>query len=171
MTPPWVNPQQWKPLEPPMRGDSSRRSPQALLEITRQFHVAEALRYRPSPGITWCNIYLWDATKALGCEIPHFYSGKELTANATCDWLVVNGPLFGWYGVTDAVTAQAHASAGLPVVATWKNPKGHGHVAVCVPTPAGFSGVYVTQAGGTNFEEGPIARGFGKVPVTYFGHL
>jgi hypothetical protein len=125
---------------------------------------------------------MWDCTVAMSAEIPHWINeatgekvpvgkGRELSANGACRWLEQSGSDFGWNLIdpAEAVSeAHAHAKMGRPVVATWLNPKGIGHVAMLLPTePA----PRLAQAGGRNFFDLPQACGFGNLPVTYYWHL
>jgi hypothetical protein len=76
--------------------------------------------------------------------------GNELTANAVNDWLHRHGDRFGWRQVplSDAVDA---ANQGCPVVASWKNGGGIGHIAVIRPGIAtAAEGPLMAQAGKEN---------------------
>jgi hypothetical protein len=128
---------------------------------------------------TYCNIYLWDCSVALGAEIPHWIDpatgapvakgkGKETDANAVCDWLAQYGPVYGWQPA-GMVAAVANAVDGNPTVMTYKNPSGDGHVAVVLPTPVGSS-VLIAQAGATNFFNQDYHKGFANLPVLYYIH-
>ena len=156
----------WKAATPAITGNVHSRSPEALREIIDQFDVAHSERYRPfRNGVTYCNIFLWDVTAALGCEIPHYIdnttgqgrtypdvSGSwEMNANATCDWLAGKGAQNGWREVT-AQQAQAWANEGRPAVTAWKNTADKpGHVQIVCPSEDGgfdaIRGVTVAQAG------------------------
>lgn len=149
---------------------AGNRSAQALNNVIRQFHVESAERYRPyRNGNTYCNIFVWDVTRALGCEIPHYLdkeSGQpryypnvagayELNANGVCNWLSQQGAQHGWQEIT-APQAQYFANAGFPVVGAWHNSNGGGgHVQMVCPSRGGVydpvRGVTVAQAGKYNF--------------------
>ena len=68
--------------------------------------LLENARYRPTYNkekkrwATWCNIYVHDVTRAMWASIPHWVQQKgkwrELTANATVDWLRSAGRTRGW---------------------------------------------------------------------------
>jgi hypothetical protein len=178
--------EQWKPVELDLIFDASSRDPNTLLLAVTQFGVETHPRYQPlrNPATgalrqTWCNVYLWDVTRALDCEIPHWIDhdgepcemgqGTETTANAVCDWLQTLGPQFGWV-LTDHAGAVDYANQGMPAVVVWKNPTGaSGHVAVVLPSPN--PGVILSaQAGATNFVGKPYQNGFGDREVTFYRH-
>src|SRR5438067_1564270 len=88
-------PQPWKPTSPPLTNGSDNRSAANYAAVVKQFDVANNGRYTPNQqgkGETYCNIFLWDVTRALACEVPHWVDadgnpsavgiGKELNANA-----------------------------------------------------------------------------------------
>lgn len=158
--------QSWKAATPSVTGDENSRTPEALREIIDQFDVESSERYRPfRNGVTYCNIFVWDVTSALGCEIPHYIDNDtgeprtypdvsnawEMNANATHDWLVNRGESYGWREVS-AQQAQAWANEGRPAVTAWKNEGGKpGHVQIVCPSEDGgydsVRGVAVAQAG------------------------
>jgi hypothetical protein len=169
------------PVNAPIRSMPSARSRARLLEVIAQFDVEAAPRYRPVPTgrrpTTWCNIFVWDTTRALGAEIPHCVDGagrsvpvgqgKELTANGTLRWLETHGAADGWREA-DAAGAMRAAEAGAPAVAIWHNAFGPGHVGIVVPCEN--EGVHIAQAGAVCFSRGPLAHGFGDRPVRFFVH-
>ncbi len=173
--------QEWTPVTPEFTSDPRSRDPDLLLKICKQFNVESNPRYRsPRPGVTWCNIYLWDTTSAMGCEVPHWVDdngapvgvgkGRELDANMVCDWLVQHGADYGWT-LCSGDDAEAAANLGQAAIITWKNPSGaSGHVAICVPTPPEVSEILSAQAGATNFVGQPYTRGFGMRPVLFYKH-
>ncbi len=158
--------QSWKAATPAVSGDENSRTPEALREIIDQFGVESATRYEPfRNGSTYCNIFVWDVTSALGCEIPHYIDSEtglprrwpdvsgawEMNANATYDWLQKSGGDYGWREVS-AEQAQQWANEGRPAVTAWKNTSGgSGHVQVVCPSEDGkydgIRGVTVAQAG------------------------
>lgn len=174
----WLPVDPWVAVTAPFTTGTACRSPGLNIQAVQQFEVAWHPRYRPravgpAGHSTFCNIFLADVTKALGCGIPHvdLVPGKgwgELDANATIRWLSAIGPRHGWQPV-DADAVAAEADAGKVIVATWLNPTGIGHVALVVPS-FGKPGPLITQAGMRNFESEPVANGFGRLPVRYFLH-
>lgn len=174
----------WLPVTPVIAGGPGNRSPELLELIIKQFRVATNPRYRPNQQgrqETYCNIFVWDVTRALGCEIPHWVGagggpapvgqGRELDANGIAAWLQEWGRDFGWRRVRDAL-ALAEANAGRPAVAAWYNSGGIGHVAVVRPGQAhSIRGVPIAQAGARNFDDGYLADGFGdRGPIAFYVH-
>lgn len=127
----------------PMRFVSSNgndnRSPARYEAVLRQFNFDTSLRYQPAGGDTFCNIAAWDASRALCCEVPHWwnnlngsYGMQELVINEGILWLGTEGVDYGWTQV-DADAAKAAAALGQPTLVTWRNPTGHGHIAWVMP--------------------------------------
>ncbi len=183
----------WVPTNPPLTGNSSYRSEELLNDIIGQFDVESTARYTPHKygSDTYCNIFVWDVTSALGCEIPHWVDAEtgaprqfpditgavELGANATYTWLDDHGDEYGWIEVT-AEQAQEYANQGYPAVTTWQNPGGGaGHVQIVRPSEDGeydaSRGVAVAQAGGHNYEytyTGSIYSSNSLSQVRYYVH-
>lgn len=164
----------WHPVTAPIAGGPGDRRPDLLQRIIQQFQVAANPRYRQNQqgkGETYCNIAVWDVTRALGAEIPHWVvgnglpsspgHGRELDANATVEWLRRNGPDFGWRKVPEAL-AFAAVNLGRPAVAAWYNAGGIGHVAIVRPGEKDpVRGLPIAQSGARNFEDGYLVDGFG----------
>ena len=155
-----VEKRQWLPCNPPLRGDPSKRSAALYDNVINQFAVGVNPRYAHKDGSTYCNIFAWDLTSAMGAETPHWvskggdpvppYKGSELNANAMNSWLNNHGGRFGWQktSLSEAVDA---ANRGCPVVASWNNGGGIGHIAVIRPGAASASeGPWMAQAGARN---------------------
>lgn len=151
-----------KPTTPAVTSDETDRSASKLREVISQFNVETAERYEPfRNGKTYCNIFVWDVTSAMGCEIPHYVDpstgeprtypdvkgAKELSASGIEDWLVKYGPEYGWREV-GAEEAQGYANAGKAAVTTAGSLE---HVQVVCPSESGgydaLRGVSVAQAG------------------------
>lgn len=179
------NPKAWIEVTPDYINVESDRSPANYLKAVNQFEVETNPRYvkghdnDPSNGEeTYCNIFLWDCTKALSCEVPHWVDlatgvetaigkGKELSANGVCDWFSVHAMKFGWMEC-DEVQARSRASRGFPTVVLWRNRGGIGHVGMVMP---GLQETVISQAGSTNFSNLPIRRGFGGAgPLRFYTH-
>ena len=182
-----AGPARWEPWPLTLACSSDCRSPDCLRACVGQFDVEHNPRYRRDElGHTYCNCALWDFTRALECEIPHWVSGtgapvpvgkgRELTAPGMIMWLRVYGDEYGWKSLTDPSEAMAHAAAGRPVVVAWENPKITGtgqrapsHVAIMLPPVDGQA--RIAQAGADNFFDGPVERGFGKLrDLLYWWH-
>lgn len=176
----------WLPAPLVFACSSDCRSPEALRQVLEQFHVETDERYRPGsfgcPG-TRCNFFVWDATRALECEVPHWIDScgrsvkpgaagaHELSAAGQIGWLRVYGSDHGWQPVS-APEARALANQGRPVVAAWENPltEKPSHVAMLLPTPAGEPEPRIAQAGASNLFDVPLSRGFGALRVLFWAH-
>lgn len=174
---------------PSIVNNVGNRSAKAYNNVIQQFNVETNSRYTPyKNGSTYCNIYVWDVTSAMGAEIPHRTDSngdiadsktsnvKYMTANAMYDWLGNKGKEYGWKEVS-AEEAQKYANMGCPSVAAWKNPKGHGHIQMVVPSKDGSynqsKGVAISQAGSKVIEYGYITDVYSSKrlnDIKYFVH-
>ncbi len=182
---------QSRPANPPLKSDASNRSAPMYNAVIDQFQVETNGRYQPGKsGGTYCNIFCWDVTKAMGAEIPYYTDFKTgdilhypdtkganyMNANEMHGWLLEHGPRYGWHEVT-AEQAQKMANAGHPAVTAYKNPDGHGHMQMVRPSPDGKydpeKGVYIAQAGRRLKNGAYISSIYGKglSKVKYFAHL
>jgi peptidoglycan hydrolase-like protein with peptidoglycan-binding domain len=158
------------PFDAPNTNAPGGRSADAYAKVIDQFDVKNNARYASKPGTTYCNIFLWDVTRSMGAEIPHWvdeqgnpappYKGKELRANDLVDWMADKGVQSGWRKATPE-EAQKMANEGHPAVAMWKNPGGTGHVAMVRPGEVTDRGPAIAQAGKTNINQGHLRDGFG----------
>jgi len=169
----------WIPVDAPLTNGVGNRSADAYAQTLNQFGVGTNLRYAPRDGNTYCNIFVWDATRAMGGEIPHWVDGagnatgvgqgRELDANGTNRWLHEHGAAHGWRRV-DAAEAQQLANDGHPSVASWRNPSGIGHIGMVRPGELASQGPALAQAGSRNFNNENVADGFGNRTVEYWVH-
>jgi hypothetical protein len=178
---------EWVPATPAVVNAPSNRSPENYNEIVRQFDVTAATRYAPGRnGHTYCNIFVWDVTRALGCEVPHYIDpasgapmeypdtagANELNALAMGRWLASTGQRYGWREVTPE-QAQLQANLGHPAVAVSGSVS---HISMVVPSETPYNpalGVAVAQAGSivTNYSYlGNIYSDNGLKSVRYFAH-
>lgn len=154
-------------VTPALTSDTSNRSSSLYRAVIDQFNVELNPRYQPNQrgyGDTYCNIFCWDVTSAMGAEVPYLTdrdtgeplseetgNAKRMNANSMCEWLNTYGSRYGWYEVT-AEQAQALANQGKPVVTAKSNPTGHGHMQIVSPSEDGLydpeRGVALAQAGG-----------------------
>lgn len=167
----------WKPYPITVFSSVGARSAEAARRVIAALQVATNSRYTPRDGTTFCNIFVWDYSRAMGCEIPHWVGpngisvpvgmGSELSANGVARWLVAHGGREGWQRVTE-LTARARAAQGYPTIVTWDNVGGIGHQAALYP--AGYAATMIAQAGANNFEQGALSKGFGnrKEPLLQF---
>ena len=176
--------QQWLEVSPKVTNDAEHRDPDSYDAVIASFDVEHNSRYTPGAD-TWCNIYVWDVTRAMGCEIPHYYNKYtgapmtqaealknpgtylEMSAPRMTAWLEKYGAQYGWTECDEA-TAIANANLGCPTVAAATNT---GHVAMVAPQRGDETGVVISQAGGRNFEHGNLRNGFGNYNVKYFTHV
>lgn len=166
------------PTSPPVRGDPSNRNRMLYDNVINQFAVAVnpryAQRYDENGRMksTYCNIFCWDVTRAMGAEIPHWVSrtgepvavgkGNEMNANDTNDWLQRHGARYGWRRVADQNEAQALANRGHPTIASMKKPGGIGHLAVIRPGEVTKSGPAMAQAGARNLNHTSLYKVFAR---------
>ncbi|MDP1824896.1 MAG: hypothetical protein Q8L48_16690 [Archangium sp.] len=179
----------WLPLTPPMTSGTTSRSGVITDRIVAQFGLDTGKRWQKlveqlAGGLTkvstYCNIWLNDITRALGCEVPRWWlvgaELKQLSANDQVRWLQRDGRKHGWRECTP-FEAQARANLGHVSVVGWINPEVHpvtkrelsGHVALFVPDN-GEAGLFIAQAGLTNFSRGTLTSGFGSRNVVCFTH-
>lgn len=171
------------PVSPPFTNRAGQRSVAAYTAVINQFAVAENPRYRPDgpDGDTYCNTFVWDVSRAMEAEVPHWVSetgapaeprcGVELNANDTVRWLATHGPDYGWT-IVSAEDAQRSANEGRPVIFAWFNRDGRGHVGVVRPGVFHSTlGPAVAQAGRTNDNDTPVGRIFDSYDIpTYYAH-
>lgn len=167
------------PLSEAFTSFPNQRARSRLDSILDWFNVEDSPRYRPLGGTTYCNIFVWDVTRALTAEIPHWVDAdwlpcgqkhpgaRETTANMLFGKL--RDGAWGWREC-DQVHAGSFVRGGFPVVAAWKNPKGPGHIAMLTPSD---DDILVAQAGAVCARRIPIQHAFGagRMPdVRYFWH-
>lgn len=180
-----------KPCTPGITSNESNRSPALYRQVIDQFQVETNPRYavnKKGHGDTYCNIFMWDVTSAMGAEIPHYVDtqtaaprtypdikgAREMSANSIYKWLHEHGNNYGWFEVTPE-QAQALANQGRPVVTAFKK-TGHGHVQVVCPSKDGQyneeRGVTIAQAGRNLTNYRPITSIYNaSLPkVKYFAH-
>jgi hypothetical protein len=122
----------WKAVQAPVQSREGRRSIEMLTAVLAQFAVGNNPRYDPdAPGKPRGHIYLWDVSRAMNCEVPHFVGAKELSLAQTVDWVRHEGPMRGWVrgGPEEAILA---AQAGMLAVAMPKDIK-QKQVAIVLP--------------------------------------
>lgn len=169
----WIRHEQWLPLDAPVRSRPGSRDRDTYFRVAQQFRVTEMPRYKANATQTWCNIYAWDVTRAMGAEIPHWYDpatgnsmpvgkGAEMRANDMVTYLEQGRG--GWQQVPSEV-ARSRAAGGYPTVIVWSNPSGPGHIAMLLPDGT------IAQAGASNLWRSSITAGFGYRPLKFFTHV
>lgn len=178
----------WKPVFPTVTSSSGNRSRELYQKVIDQFQVETNQRYEPDDN-TYCNIFVWDVTRAMNAEIPHYIDAEtnepmrygesgasQTSANAVYRWLRQSGETYGWHEV-GAQQAQSLANQGKPVVAAKYSGIGSGHVQMVCPSEDGRynpdRGVTVAQAGRNLTSYAPITEIYGKdlSGVRYFAHV
>lgn len=174
--PPWLSPDISVPVVPPLINTASMRDPRDLEAVIAQFNVDTAERYRRRDVTgdgrpeTFCNIYVSDLTMALCAPIPHRLGAEWQDVAANVRWM--RKGYNGWLGASETF-AQEQANSGHPSVVVYDEPgeAAHGHIALLVPSQ-GRQGVWITQAGSSNFRRTTLSAGFGRFTplVRYFTH-
>jgi LysM repeat protein len=169
---------------PPLTNAPGNRQRSIYDQVLNQFAVGHNPRYIRTGGMTFCNIFTWDATRAMGAQIPHWIdasgeikqpfspNASEVNANGTQRWLERFGEAHGW-NETDAAGAQEAANQGRPAVAVRRNPVAgrHGHIAMVRPGVINGRGPATAQAGSSNFNLGHLKDGFDSLPnIKFFKH-
>ena len=166
-------------MDAPVQNQPGQRNAHRYDQVLNQFGVGSNPRYRPRGGNTYCNIFVWDATRAMGAEIPHWVDQQgnpacgplrrgEMDANDTNRWLNRQGAAAGWRRVS--ASRRSGTPTAAPAVASWKNPGGIGHIGMVRPGEINSRGPAMAQAGSRNFNDGHVADGFGRRPVEYWIH-
>ena len=122
----------WIAVQAPLQSREGKRSRELYENVVRQFGVTVNPRYgEEGPGKVRGHIFVWDVSRAMNCEIPHFVGAKELTLAQTCDWLRHEGPMRGWKRLSgeDIFTA---ANSGRLVIALPREMRTK-HLAVVAP--------------------------------------
>ncbi|MBL8954131.1 MAG: hypothetical protein JNK82_25365 [Myxococcaceae bacterium] len=165
-------------IDAPLTSTSADRSAEEYDAVIDQFAVETNPRYAQRNGNTYCNIFASDVTRAMGAEIPHWVDasgkpvgqgmGTELDANATNAWLNQHGSEYGWRQVS-AEEAQAMANEGHPVVASWANWGGIGHIGVVRPGDM-QNGPALAQAGAQNVNDAHVYDIFPRNGTEFWAH-
>ena len=147
--------------EPPVRrhaSDPPQTRVDAIRELLDWFKVESSVRYAPSGGSTFCNIYaydycfmteaylprVWWTSQALiklqaGQSVPIKYGEtvEELTANGLNNWFKQWGEHFGWKRVFSLTEMQDAANEGKVCITVARakphSHNGHGHIVAVVP--------------------------------------
>jgi hypothetical protein len=106
--------------------------PQLYLEAVNQFGVesqCHLARYRPTGFGTFCNIFVWDVSRAVGSELPHWVyrtghalegmpvppelgmkerlaAGRELSANRLIEWIIAHEGDAAYHGWLQVATLR-----------------------------------------------------------------
>jgi hypothetical protein len=111
----------WRAVNPPLQSREGRRSGELYKQVINQFAVGTNPRYEPDDTRPRAHIFVWDVSRAMNAEIPHFAGARELTIAQTVDWVRREGSNRGWRK-TDIDGAIQAANEGMLVVAVPKDP-------------------------------------------------
>ncbi|MBE2267292.1 MAG: TIGR02594 family protein [Anaerolinea sp.] len=140
--------------------------------VTGFLDVEHTDRYKPQGQNTFCTIYVCDATRILGCEIPIH---PNRAANNMAVWLEgAEAKNNGWRAVATVEEAQSLANLGCVVLAIQRR-SGAGHVALVRPVPADKplldNNAYIAQAGAITSSLTTVSAIFGDPDlVKYYMH-
>jgi hypothetical protein len=122
----------WKASQAPIQSRPGSRSKGLYQSVIDQFAIASNVRYDDDgPGKPRGHIFVWDVSRAMGCEIPHFAGPKELSLAQTVDWVRHEAVARGWLKVANA-SIFAAAENGLMVVAVPREARER-HIALVAP--------------------------------------
>lgn len=159
----------WKAIVAPIQSVHGQRSGAIYAKVLAQFDVGANPRYEPDgPDKNRGHIFIWDVTRAMGCEIPHFVGAKELSLSQTCDWLRHEAPMRGWRKVSDNDVFGA-AQAGYPLIAVPREIRLR-QLAFIPPQPPNGGRPFCTGAGLKRGVNLPVLEVLGVRVVDYFGH-
>lgn len=160
----------WKAINAPVQSREGRRSAKLYRQVIDQFAVGHNERYaEDGPGKSRGHIFVWDVTRAMNAEVPHFSGAKELNLAQTVDWLRHEGPMRGWQRA-DAATAQGGANEGYPVLAIPKEIRLK-LIAVVRPGQVGTDGKpRLAAAGKARGNDLSTNEALGVFAVEYFAH-
>jgi hypothetical protein len=93
----------WKALQAPLQNVEGKRSKAVYEQVLKQFAVQSNPRYvAEGLGNPRAHIFVWDVSRAMHCEVPHFVGAKELSLGQTCDWIRHEGPMRGWHRISES---------------------------------------------------------------------
>ena len=160
----------WRAIQPPIQSRPGRRSPSLYRKAIDQFAAGHNPRYEPDgQGKPRAHIFVWDVTRAMHAELPHFLGVRELNLAQTVDWLRSEGPMHQWRRA-DAQDAIEAANQGLMVVAVPKDVKIK-VIGVARPGKAAADGKPLLSAAGRKRGNGlSVLDALGVLAAEYFIH-
>lgn len=160
----------FKAITPPLQSREGRRSGALYEQILNQFAVGKNPRYdEDAPGKPRGHIFVWDVTRAMGAEIPHFLGARELSLGLTVDWLRHEGPMRGWRRCSDE-EALAAANEGHPVVVVPKEVRIK-HMGMVRPGKMNFDGnPFICAVANARGNRLSLNQAFGVFAAEYFLH-
>ena len=104
----------WRAIQAPIQSTEGNRSGELYARVINQFAVGTNPRYAPdAPDKGRGHIFVWDVTRAMNVEVPHFAGGRgSFSLVQTMDWLRNEGMSRGWVkmGLGRAIEAAAQGS-------------------------------------------------------------
>jgi hypothetical protein len=187
------------PVNAPLQNDSDARDPVTYNNVIDQFKVEENPRYTPSTKYNYCDLFVWDVTRAMGAEIPRWivegygapiwpYKDEEgkIWIDTTKTQESSDDPNMGqsandmneWlneYGLqyswheVSAEQAQEYANQGYPTVASRYYAHKIGHIGLVRPG-AVLNGPALAQAGDRNINRAHVYDIFPREGTQFFVH-
>ncbi len=160
-------PSRLTPLEPDVSSTPGARDPLLTRVVLDQFAPEVNPRYaRGEAG----HLFVWDFTHAMGCAVPRFRAGGELTLGQLWAWLRTLSADAGWLLVS-ARRVSALAATGAPVIALPRTPRSP-LIAVARPDLRGKDGLPLL-ASACSRERGSqltVAQAFGEPQADFYFH-
>jgi hypothetical protein len=123
----------------------------ALAAATRLLAPTVSIRYAPTLGSTFCNLYALDIAEALGVPIPRtsqLRDGGQLAAADLNRWLGGPGRFCGWVPVrSDCASGQAMTTAVVGFRPPQQLGNSSGHIAIVLPGISSSGFALMTFAG------------------------
>ncbi|PZR17684.1 MAG: hypothetical protein DI536_05090 [Archangium gephyra] len=158
----------WKAVPAPLQSVPGKRSEALYASVVNQFGVTVNPRYEEdAPGKGRGHIFVWDVSRAMNCEIPHFVGAKELSLVQTCDWLRHEGPMRGWKRANDYELLEGTSRGWMVVVM----PKDRSIRQIAIVAPQKDEGKPKLTGVGLIRSDGAFAKEmFGANPLECFYH-
>lgn len=146
------------------------RTPDDILKAVAEINPEKNPDLQPGappapPGGTWCNKFVAWVTSALGAPVPFGEYGTH--AYAQIQWLDAEND--GWKHSTE-ISARENAARGGVSIATSVSSAvpGGAHLALVLPNR---DETRIAQAGAHCYNDVPLVKGFGALPVVFYEHV
>jgi hypothetical protein len=97
----------WKAVNPPVQSKPGRRSSVTYGRVIDQFAAGHNPRYVPDDKGSRVHLFIWDVSRAMNCEVPHFQGGREFGLAQTVDWMRMEAHHRGWRKANAQQAAEA----------------------------------------------------------------